>query len=81
MITPDQCRAARILLKLSAPDLASAAAVGIATVKRFESGQSVQTSTIRAIMDALTEAGIIFIAVGETSSEGGEGVRLTLKPE
>lgn len=76
MISPDQCRAARLLARLSAQELATAAAVGIATVKRFESGQPVQAATIEAIISALNSAGIAFIAAGESSPNGGEGVRL-----
>lgn len=76
MITPDQCRAARILAGLSAHELAAAAGVGIATVKRFESGQPVQPATIEAVTSALIAAGIAFIAAGGRSVQGGAGVRL-----
>jgi transcriptional regulator with XRE-family HTH domain len=76
MITPEQCRAARILTGLSASDLAISAGIGIASVKRFESGQSVAASTKFAIGGALTRSGVIFIAEGEASASGGAGVRL-----
>lgn len=76
MITPDQCRAARILAGLSAVDLANRARVGIATIKRFESGQPVQSATVEAIVAALVSAGIAFIAAGGRSIDGGEGVRI-----
>lgn len=76
MITPDQCRAARILAGLSAVDLAKRAGVGIATIKRFESGQPVQSATVEAIVAALVSAGIAFIAAGGRSIDGGEGVRI-----
>jgi transcriptional regulator with XRE-family HTH domain len=77
MITADQCRAARILAGISAADLAALASVGIATVKRFESGQPVQPATVEAIELGLTTAGISFIAAGKSSKGGGDGVRLT----
>jgi transcriptional regulator with XRE-family HTH domain len=77
MIEPDQCRAARILLGWSAADTAAAAKVGIATIKRFESGQPVQAGTVIAIGQAITAAGIELIAPGAKSSGGGAGVRLT----
>lgn len=77
MISSDQCRAARILAGLSAVELAKKAGVGIATIKRFESGQSVQPATVDAVVIALTKAGVTFIAEGQVSAEGGEGVRLT----
>lgn len=76
LITSLQCRAARVLLGMSAQELAQLASVGIATVKRFESGQPVQSATVEAIAVALTTAGIAFIADGARSPEGGEGVRL-----
>lgn len=76
MVTPDQCRAARILAGLSAADLATRAGVGIATIKRFESGQSVQSATVEAVTAALVSVGIAFIAAGGRSIEGGEGVRI-----
>ncbi|WP_267381085.1 MULTISPECIES: helix-turn-helix transcriptional regulator [unclassified Sphingomonas] len=76
MITHDQCRAARILAGMSAVELAKRAKVGIATVKRFESGQSVTWATLGAIHSTLMAAGIAFIAAGDMSLEGGEGVRI-----
>jgi transcriptional regulator with XRE-family HTH domain len=76
MVTPDQCRAARALLGWSANDVATAAKIGIATVKRFEGGQAVQPATVATIADALTEAGVEIIASGERSAAGGAGVRL-----
>lgn len=81
MISIEQCRAARSLLDWSAQALANAALLGVATVRRFESGSFVQAASIASIERALSEAGITFIAAGETSSRGGEGVRLTPKPE
>lgn len=80
MITPDQCRAARILAGVSAAELAAQADVGIATIKRFESGQPVQAATIEAVVAAFTSLGIAFIAAGGRSVVGGEGVRLDIKP-
>jgi transcriptional regulator with XRE-family HTH domain len=76
MITADQCRAARIMAGLSALELAKKAGVGIATIKRFESGLAVQPSTVEAVVAAFTDAGIAFIAAGDRSLEGGEGVRI-----
>lgn len=81
MISADQCRAARIFAGLSAQDLAEAADVGIATVKRFESGQSVSVATIDALEAALTSAGVIFLEAGEVSRRGGLGVRYTPLPQ
>jgi len=80
MISSEQCRAARILVGMSANDLAKRAEVGIATIKRFESGQTVNLVSQALIERALVAAGIAFIAPGDRSVEGGEGVRLAPIP-
>ena len=80
MITPDQCRAARALIRMSAADLAVRAEVSLVTVKRFESDQPVAYATLGAIRTALMNAGIAFIASGERSLEGDEGVRVVPIP-
>lgn len=72
----EQCRAARALLNWSAADLATAAKLGSATVRRFESGQTVQAGSVDAMLDALNSAGVSFIDGGEASRRGGIGVRL-----
>lgn len=59
MITPAQCRAARALVNWSQQHLAEAATVGNATVRNFESGNSVpQHSTLDALRLALEAAGV-----------------------
>jgi transcriptional regulator with XRE-family HTH domain len=73
----EQCRAARALLDWSAADLATAAGLGSATVRRFESGQTVQQGSIQTMREALERAGVVFVDLGETSRRGGIGVRLT----
>lgn len=75
-MTHEQCRAARVLLGWSANQLADAAKLGIATVKRFESGQPVQDTTADALRSSLDEAGIEFLEPGAVSRKGGAGVRL-----
>jgi transcriptional regulator with XRE-family HTH domain len=72
-----QCRAARALLNWTMGDLADAAAVGVMTVNRFEGGKVVSAASVDAIAAALHAAGITFIAAGEVSPSGGDGVRLT----
>ena len=76
MISADQCRSARILLGWTAADLVEASGLGIATIKRFESGQTVQGATVATIAATITAAGIELIAPGAKSSGGGAGVRL-----
>lgn len=72
-----QCRAARALLNWTMADLAQAAGVGVMTVNRFEGGKTVSPTSIEILASTLVNAGISFIAAGETSPGGGDGVRLT----
>lgn len=76
MMTIEQCRGARALLGWSAQDLAGHASIGVATVRRFEGGSQVAAGSIDGMAIAFTAAGIVFIAAGEASQDGGEGVRL-----
>lgn len=74
----DQCRAARALLDWSAQSLANNAGVGVATVRRYESGHAVADASLVAIKQALVAAGVTFIAAKDVSCDGGEGVRFAL---
>lgn len=70
-----QIRGARGLIRWSAEDLADAASVGVATVRRAEAADGVPPITIanrNAIRGALERAGIEFIS----ENGGGAGVRL-----
>lgn len=75
MVTPDQCRAARALLGWSVQDLATAASLGTATIKRFEAGQVMQAATVSAVAEAISTAGLVLLSAGDASASGGEGVR------
>ena len=60
-MTPAQCRAARAFLDWSQQTLADAAAVGVVTVRQFESGSSEpRRATLAAIQRALETAGVRF---------------------
>ncbi|KPH08855.1 transcriptional regulator [Rhizobium acidisoli] len=78
MITSEQIRAARALLRWEQKDLAEASRVSLPSIKRLE-GQpgalSAQERTIAAITEAFDAAGISFLADGATV-DGGIGVRL-----
>jgi transcriptional regulator with XRE-family HTH domain len=73
MITPIQCKMARVALGWTAATLARAAQVGVATVNRFEAGSGANIpATLAAIERALEAAGVEFIA----ENGGGAGARL-----
>jgi hypothetical protein len=69
-----QCRAARALLNWNQLELAHAANIGTATLKRFEVGLRIPIpNNMAAIQKVLEEAGIKFI---DRNKSGGPGVRL-----
>lgn len=75
-LTGEQVRAARAMLKISAQQLADAAGIGVATVRRSEAENgtiSANYSSSKAMQDALEAAGIVFI------SENGDGAGVRLK--
>ena len=73
IIKPESCRAARQLLAWKQIDLARAAKVSIATVKKYELGQTNLISVILAAFErAFDEAGVELF--GENG--GGAGARL-----
>ena len=78
MITPAQCRGARGLLKWTQEDLAANSDVGVITIRTFETDKaSPRPGTIKLLKIAFEQAGIVFIADGETSAPpAGPGVRL-----
>ncbi len=76
MITSDQIRAARALLRWSSADLAKRSGVGSATIKRMESMRGVPSGhvkTLLALKSALEAAGVEFLG----SPENAPGVCLT----
>ncbi len=79
MLQPAQIRAARALLDWRQEDLAKAAGVGTATIRRVEGSDSLLggfVSTVVRIQTALEKAGVLFIDNDETA---GIGVRLAKK--
>jgi hypothetical protein len=74
-LTSAQIRASRGLLRWSTEDLARAAALGLATIKRAEAAEnetSMTTANDLAVRRALEAAGVEFI----DENGGGPGVRL-----
>ena len=75
MLSSDQIRGARAILRLSQADLAKAASVSLETIKRLEAMHGelkVRLDTLTRIKEALERAGIAFIP----ENGGGAGVRL-----
>jgi len=78
MVTSEQVRAARALLRWEQKDLAEASKVSLPSIKRLETipgPLAAQARTVEAIRAALEAAGVIFQAAGE-AVDGGPGVRL-----
>ena len=76
MLQAAQIRAARALLGWKQDDLAKAAKIGIATIRRIEGQEGPMmgyVSTLMRIQSAFEEAGIRFL---DNDAEGGIGVRL-----
>jgi predicted transcriptional regulator len=75
MLSSDQIRGARAILRLSQADLAKAASVSLETIKRLEAMDEelkVRLDTVTRIKEALEKAGVEFIP----ENGGGAGVRL-----
>lgn len=76
MLTAEQLRAARALLRMEQKELAERAGVSLPSIKRLEQMEGALTatrvSTIEAIRAALEKAGVAFIP----ENGGGAGVRL-----
>lgn len=76
LMSPSQCRAARALLDMTQPQLASSANVGLSTVVDFErERRAVSEDAVSKMQDALELAGMVFIP----EDGGGAGVRLSRK--
>lgn len=78
-MTSEQVRAARMLIRWEQKDLAERAGVSLPSIKRLETQPGplkAHAGTIRALQAAFEDAGVEFIAEGETSASAGAGVRL-----
>jgi len=75
LITSEQIRAGRALIKWSADELALSAGIGVATIRRFESVAGVPSGQLRVLellKKALENAGVEFIG----TPDDRPGVRL-----
>jgi predicted transcriptional regulator len=78
VMTSEQLRAARALLRWEQRDLAIASSVSLPTIKRLESKPGIvaaHVSTLTALRQAIERAGVNFIE----ENGGGPGVRLKKK--
>jgi len=76
LLTSEQLRAGRAILRLGQKALSDASKVSVATIKRLEANPGVLTAnlpTIAALQLAFESAGIEFI----NENGGGPGVRLS----
>lgn len=76
MLTSEQIRAARALLRWEQKDLAAASKVSLPSIQRLETkpGElAAQARTVDALREALEVAGVIFV------DENGEGPGVRLK--
>lgn len=73
MITPEQCRAARALLRMSQDQLAAKTRISPATVRKFENQTGIlREAMVKLIRLTLEAEGVQFI----DGNGGGPGVRL-----
>ena len=83
MITAAQLRASRALLGLDQRQLAELSGLSVPTIQRMEASEGVIRGNVDSLMKligALDGAGILLIAEGDSSPEGGRGVRLKAPP-
>ena len=74
MLTPDQCRAARALLRWRQADLSEKSGVGVGAIKDFESCRhGISLKALTAIVRTFQKAGLILYFEDD---DGGPGLRL-----
>ncbi|MBP32431.1 MAG: transcriptional regulator [Cupriavidus sp.] len=78
MITPEQCRAARALLKISQQQLAEWSGVSLRSIQGFEAGErNLQSLALSAVERVLGAQGIVLI---EQQDWTGVKLRLPRQP-
>ena len=79
--SPEEIRAARVLLNLHQLELTKAAGVGVMTVKRYEAGETVRERYRDAIVAALVAKGVVFVRrgteIGEVVLDLGVALRMS----
>lgn len=69
MLTPEMCRAARAILRWTVQELAGAAGLAEATIRRFEASGLVRPASVEAMVQTLQGAGLELIPAGGKSLE------------
>ena len=78
MITAQQIRAGRALVRWSAQELADGTELGLSTVQRMESGDGIPSASapnLAKVQAALEGAGVVFL---DATGEHGPGVAVRL---
>ena len=75
IMTPEQCKMARVGLGIGVRDLALKADVSTNTITRFEGGADLRSRTVSALQQALEAEGATFLE----ADEHGPGVRVLSK--
>ena len=73
-LTALQCRMARVALDWTVRQLARQAGLSLATVSRFENGQSLTPERARRLSDVFSQAGLVLV---EEDDMAGAGLRLS----
>lgn len=84
MITASQLRAARALLSIDQRQLAELCGLSVPTIQRMESSEGTVRGTVDSLtklIEALERAGVSLIGEGQSSTDGGRGVRLHVPVE
>ena len=79
MMTAPQLRAARALLGIDQRKLAELSGVSVPTIQRMEASSGNVRGIVESltkVIEALEQAGVVLIAEGAPSPDGGRGVRL-----
>jgi predicted transcriptional regulator len=79
MITASQLRAARALVGIDQVTLAQRSTLSLPTIQRMEASDGLirgNVDSLVKVIQALQDMGVELIGEGNTSSDGGRGVRL-----
>ena len=79
MITASQLRAARALVGIDQLTLAQRSTLSLPTIQRMEASDGLirgNVDSLVKVIQALQDMGVELIGEGDTSSDGGRGVRL-----